>query len=520
MGTIQDQDKKAEDQYKDIDQVAEEIPEREGKLYRDASLMADEIAQSIIRELDRNPTPWRIAEIIADEQIRRLNVRTFIQRNQGREYEVGTYIYDHGIYVEAEKLLISQFHQILMGTGLDTKNKRYSGLRNDYTKILKDRTRTEVQFDENLVLYDDVVLDWDGFFYEREPYAYPPSPDLYIFHRIPWKIDLDVLKRYKDRTYDEVLEGFREETTISRYYEDWADKQYPLLLELTGYPLLAGKYPLKAMFVIWGDRDSGKTTFADLLVSLLGEENVVSIPIQDLASDQRRFSRVELYHKMANICDDLPDKVVQDVGWIKEITGESYIMGERKFRDPIYFHNYAKQVFLCNNPPIVEKADDAFWSRVVVIEFKKRFERNDGIKRAIKKDVLPKDAPKLLAFSLLAVRNAVTWGKFSFQDTPEDAKRKWKRRADSIFHFLETGKEEGWLVEDEGMREEAPFLYDLYVRFCASEMIDELSRWKFTERMGREKHRCVPDRGKRYYEGIKVLRDKLPDHLRGSTGLE
>jgi putative DNA primase/helicase len=202
------------------------------------------------------------------------------------------------------------------------------------------------------------------------------------------------------------------------------------------------------------------------------------------------------------------------------LTGESWIYGERKFRDPIYFKNYAKLVFLCNRPPIVGKADDAFWSRVVALEFKNRFERNDGVKRAVSQDVLPAEAPKLLAFALLAVKHAVVRGEFSFQDTPEDAKRKWMRRADSVFHFVETGREEGWLVEEEGVREEAPFLYDLYVRFCASEMVDEVTRRKFTERMAEMGHMGYPEKGKRYYRGIRILRDKLPDHLRGSTGLE
>jgi putative DNA primase/helicase len=478
--------------------------------------IAEEVAQSIAGKLGENPTPHKLGRLLIDELRQRIPIRTFVQGDR----VVGTYIYNGGIYVEGEKKLEGIFDTVMGLLRMEERSRRYSSFRTDFMAMIRASTYTEAEPNEGLVLYGDVVLDWDSLFYDREPYAYPPSPDLYVVHRIPWKIDLETLKKYKDRGYEEILEGFRSETRISKYYEEWADKHYPLLLELTGYCLLAGKYPLKALFVIWGDRDSGKTTFADLLVSLLGEDNVVNIPFQDLASDQKRFSRIELYQRMACIYDDLPDEVVQEVGWIKMLTGESWIYGERKFRDPIYFKNYAKLVFLCNRPPIVGKADDAFWSRVVALEFPNKFERNDGVKRAVSQDILPAEAPKLLAFALLAVKHAVVRGEFSFQDTPEDAKRKWMRRADSVFHFVETGREEGWLVEEEGVREEAPFLYDLYVRFCASEMIDEVSRRKFTERMAELGHMGYPEKGKRYYKGIRVVRDKLPDHLRGSTGLE
>jgi P4 family phage/plasmid primase-like protien len=507
METTQPDDKKPEEEYKDFDQIAEEV--------------AYYLRNELMEELTENkaPSPHKFARVLTEKLKEYIPIRTFVVKDR----VIGTFIYDRGIYREGEKDLERLFSKVMFLLGMENRSRRYVGYKTDFMSILRDSTYTEADFNEKLILYGDMVLDWEAFFYHSDSlssYAFFPSPDLYVFHKIPHKIDLETLVKYSDRSYDEVLEGFRNECTISKYYEDWAGDKYPLLLELTGYPLLAGKYPLKSLFVIWGDRDSGKTTFSQLLISLLGKDNIASTPIQDLASGSMRFSRIELYHKLANICDDLPNKIVHETGWIKEMTGESLIKGERKFRDPIYFYNYAKLIFLCNNPPIVENADNAFWSRVVCLEFPNKFERNEGIKKAIIDDLLPKEAPKLLAFSLLAIRNAYIEGKFSFQDTPKDAKRKWMRRSDSVFNFIETGKEEGWLTEEEGVREEASFLYDLYLRFCNNEEINSLSRREFTERMAGLKHTSHADRGKRYYKGIKILRDKLPDHLRGFTGLE
>jgi P4 family phage/plasmid primase-like protien len=489
---------------------------RNEELFKGFSSIVDEIVERMRIELEEKPSPHKFARVLTEMLKDRIPIRTFVKDDK----VIGTYIFDEGYYREGEKDLEAIFSEVMALLGMEDRSRRYLGYKTDFMNIVRDSTYTKANFNEKLILYRDTVLDWEAFFYDRGGFYFTPSPEIYVFHRIPFSIDFETLMKYKDKGYDEILEGFRNECIISKYYEEWAGDKYPLLLELTGYPLLSGKYPLKGLFVIWGDRDSGKTTFSQLLASLLGEDNIVSISMQSLASEQRRFSRARLYHKLANICDDLPSEVIEEIGWIKEITGESLIEGERKFRESIFFYNYAKQIFLCNYPPIVRKADNAFWSRVVVVEFPNSFERNEGIRRAILEELLPREAPKLLAFSLLAVRNAYIEGKFYKQDTPEDAKNKWMRRADSVYDFIETGKEEGWLIEEEGVREEAPKLYEVYLRFCDREMLDSLTRRKFTEKMLEYKHKSYPEKGKRYYQGIKVLWDKLPEELRGSRGLE
>jgi P4 family phage/plasmid primase-like protien len=491
------------------------------EVFKDSLSIAEEIASSMVNILDDKPTPHKFARILVDEIKSRIPVKTFVQGNS----LIGIYVYEKGVYREGEREVRAIFDSVMNFLRMEERSRRYSGYLNDFMSILRNSTIAEATLNEKIVLYYDIGIDWEAFFYsglpghEDEKWVFNPSPDLMAVHRIPWRIDLDVLARYRDKELESVLEGFRNETVISKYYEDWVGDKYPLLLQLTGYTLLAGKYPLKSFFTIFGDRNSGKTTFANLLEKLLGEENISNETFQDLASDKKRFSRAELFHKMANICDDLPSEIVQETGWIKMLTGESRIRAERKFKDPFTFYNYAKLIFLCNDPPIVRKADEAFWDRARVIEFPNTFQKDEGKKKAILEEVLPMDAPKLLAFSLSAVKHAYADGKFYKQDTPEDSKRKWMRRADPVFNFLETGKEGGWIKEEEGFREESSRTYNLYSRFCDVEGLENVGKTMFTRRMGYYGHLIYPALGKKYYKGIKILWDKLPEELRESSGL-
>jgi putative DNA primase/helicase len=483
----------------------------------------EEIARLIIeksREENRRLSVSEIVNLVVEEQKKRYFVKTILWRTPETSRIIGTFYYNNGHYIEGERDLISQFRDIIRVAGLDKDYGSYANLRNNYEKMLKDQTKSDAEFEEKLVLCGDILLNWEGYFYTDDAFIFPASPEHLCVHRIPHRIDHEILIKHKNNLdYQSILEEFRSKCTYSKYLEDWTGERYPLLLEWIGFPLLTGSYPLKAFLVIYGDGNNGKSVFFESLKELYGEENIASQGFHALASEQNRFSRVELYHKMANIYDDMPRTVIGDIGYIKMLTGESTINGERKFRDPIYFKNYAKMMFSCNIFPEVRRADDAFWDRAIVLPFPNVFEKNEAKKRAIL-EVTRQEAPKILAYGLLAIRNAVLEGKFSFRGTPKDASRIWQRRSNSVIHFIETGKEEGWITIEDGVREETNKVYDAYVAFCKDQGLDIKRKEDFTKELERNyKIHSVPEKGKRYYQGVKLRKENLEENMRLAVGM-
>jgi len=87
--------------------------------------------------------------------------------------------------------------------GMENRSRRYVGYKTDFMSILRDSTYTEADFNEKLILYEDMVLDWEAFFYHSDSlssYAFFLFPDLYIFHKIPHKIDLETLVKCSDKS--------------------------------------------------------------------------------------------------------------------------------------------------------------------------------------------------------------------------------------------------------------------------------------------------------------------------------
>ena len=156
--------------------------------------------------------------------------------------------------------------------------------------------------------------------------------------------------------------------------------------------ILRMKYLTKKISIWVGETDTGKTTLASVFLSLLGPENVSSVPIQQLGA-RDRFAIADLYGKMANIRDDLTKDVVYSIGNLKELTGGFQVRGEKKFTQGFNFVNHAFMIFTCNVLPKVEEDDNAFWNRVMLRQFSRTFggkpapdrellARTDGARRA------------------------------------------------------------------------------------------------------------------------------------------
>ena len=188
----------------------------------------------------------------------------------------------------------------------------------------------------------------------------------------------------------------------------------PLLYEFVGYLLVSG-YPIHKAFMLVGDGRNGKTTFMRLLKEFIGKGNWSAILLQELSS-QDRFSKWSLVNRMVNICDDLPSKSIDSnyTGTFRMITGESPMTAEKKFADKIEFLNECKMIFACNRIPPAHGAEDAYYSRWIIINFPNRFlagENQDS--KLIQKLTMPEELSGLLNVAIESRHKLLANGKFS-----------------------------------------------------------------------------------------------------------
>ena len=143
-----------------------------------------------------------------------------------------------------------------------------------------------------------------------------------------------------------------------------------LIQEIVGYTL-SNINNAKKLIILYGVSNSGKSTFLDLIQYMLGKENISNIPLQRLFDEKYC---AELYNKLANIYNELPDYGIKDLGQIKALVSESdEVSARRLYGDPFSFKNRATLLFATNNlPKLISRSEydnTAFFNRLLIIPF-------------------------------------------------------------------------------------------------------------------------------------------------------
>jgi putative DNA primase/helicase len=125
-----------------------------------------------------------------------------------------------------------------------------------------------------------------------------------------------------------------------------------------------------------GPGGNGKGALLAAVRSFLGKRNVSSLNLDQITSEQ--FLAVQLFGKLANICDDLSSRHLGDSSAFKRIVGGDPLMTDRKHREPITFQPFARLLFSANEYPQSADASSGFYDRWVVIPFTEEFRGQQG----------------------------------------------------------------------------------------------------------------------------------------------
>lgn len=189
------------------------------------------------------------------------------------------------------------------------------------------------------------------------------SPKFIITNKIPWNYNPGAYSKLVDDTLNKIA---------------CHDKQIRMLLEeilgavmYRSNTLAGGK-----AFILTGEKNNGKSTFLDMVKTMLGDENIASLDLGELGD---RFKTAELFGKLANIGDDIGDEFIANPAIFKKLVTGERVSVEKKGQDPFEFNNYAKMLFSANNIPRMGKGRDtgAILRRLTIIPFDARFDPDD-----------------------------------------------------------------------------------------------------------------------------------------------
>jgi P4 family phage/plasmid primase-like protien len=293
------------------------------------------------------------------------------------------------------------------------------------------------------------------------------------------------------------------------YYADGDVKKFIDLVESFSYAFCP--FSLKKFIVFVGVPDTGKTTLLNLLIDIIGNENVSNLSLQDYSNaSNRTFILNAVYGKTLNVCDDIPKNKVKELSVIKMITGNSLLRAERKFGDMYTFTTQIKNYFSANYIPKVPM-DVAFFERLKIIEFNKVISNTERLNKVeISNYFDNEEKNKIVNFIYYFVIPMMLEDGFTISEDYKEIKREYYKNVNTSLYFALT-----FLEEDIEEKVEKSEVYNAYKDFCEKNKLNVES----AERFWRAVKEVFPDTyitkervGEdiiRYAKGITINHDKL-----------
>lgn len=298
-----------------------------------------------------------------------------------RENQNGTHSFLHDVMGDA---IIRDHHACLIGGAPAVwTGKRYE-LGTDaidkmcivLDKTLKSAQRGEViKYVQRIAPDKNQDLDFDGRPWvafqngciditDGDDTLHEPSPEMFITNVIPWDYQPPTSTAQADAFLsslacgdDDIIESLRETIGIVM-----CSKRV-----VSQCPMLIGKAKAEN-----GDASNGKSTFLNVLRSILGPQNVSSL---DIATLGQRFQQQRIVGKLANLGDDIPSDFIKgnELMTFKHVVTGDTLYTDVKSADGFEFVPNATMIFSMNAVPRLGDASGGILRRLFFIPFRAKF---------------------------------------------------------------------------------------------------------------------------------------------------
>ena len=254
------------------------------------------------------------------------------------------------------------------------------------------------------------------------------------------------------------------------------EKKIRSVLEMMAYTLIKDNDLLGKAFMNTGNGSNGKSILFNILIAMLGKENISAKTIHDFQTNH--FATSALEHKLANICADVGNQGITETETLKKIITGDLLDCEKKFMPSYAFYPYATLIFSANEIPEVSDESEAFARRFELIEWNKSFygKDRDNTVKTIRKDKneLSGIFNKLIPIAKYLLQEE----KMMYESNVQEAKEKWLEKSDSVGQFIKN-----MVVEDKQCHTEISIVKSQYTKFCNENNFRHISPVKFNEKM-------------------------------------
>ena len=332
------------------------------------------------------------------------------------------YYYDGCVYreVQAEKITQIAYQELIDGKYRSlfkpVKQKellKFIGMESFCDSEILEKNRHYIAL-ENKVLNLNTMQTEDfspeKFVTNPLPFSYDPSADCPMF------------------------KSFAQSTFWQDNQED-TDSMLKFVQEIFGYTFYRDM-PIKSMFFLLGPKNSGRSSFLQIIDGMLGDENTCTVELQRF---EDQYYVAQLLGSLANIVYETPDFKRKELesSTLKAVTsGKDKVNARHPYGRPFRFTATTKHFYAMNEFPRFEDMSGAVFKRIYAIQFKNQFEGKKDIKDYSLK-ILEAEKPGIFNWALEGLErlNDNNW-IFSTPRMIVEVTEHYKKQANHLYSFL------------------------------------------------------------------------------------
>jgi len=302
-------------------------------------------------------------------------------------------------------------------------------------------------------------------------------------------------------------------TAISPLWDQYFGTFFPKSPDLVMYLQRAAGYAItglsteKALFLLEGDGDNGKTTFVETIMAAIGDygdqihsDTLLITKNEKMSTDIARMKGLRVL--VSSETD--PGKRLAEAK-IKSLTGGGKQFGEMKYGDPFTFNPTHTIFFDTNYAPDIRGTDNAIWNRVKSIVFPVQLEKSqiDTTFNARLRTEFPG------IFNWL-VEGCLAYQRDGLNDPLEvcSAVSTFRAEMDTLSHWVDT-----CCIVSPDCTASGKQLYTSYVQWCKETGEREITYIKLSKWMVKRRKFIKEERLRRdgqYWQGVGLLSEGLP----------
>ncbi|HBE9436529.1 TPA: DNA primase [Clostridioides difficile] len=374
------------------------------------------------------------------------------------------HLYKDGIYIDGQARIEAE-----MINNISNLNKAKRSEVLSYLNLLISENTS--MSEANLIAFKNGVYNIvDDSFIEF-------SPEFIITNKVNWNYNPGAYSKLVDKTMNKLSCG---------------DFEIRMLLEeVVGYCFYR-RNELRKAFILTGDKANGKSTYLDMIKTLLGDENTSALDLKELSD---RFKTAELFGKLANIGDDIGDEFIANPAIFKKLVSGDRVNVERKGQNPFDFNNYSKFLFSANNIPRIKDKTGAVLDRLIIIPFNASFSVKDkDFDPYIKYKLREQEAIEyLINLGLEGLKRVLKNRKFTVPDKVKKEILEYEEVNNPILGFFKEVDK----IENESTKE----IYRKYQEYCILNGLQPISNIEFSRQVVKKFGYEVKDKriqGKKY----------------------